>query len=92
MSRRREGEPPFCALSPPGGGGVGGGGSGTPSGKGGGGWPGGLVSGNGSPGAEPPESEAGPANDREPSVRGGRGGKPGEMNWNLKDVNMNERN
>lgn len=40
-------------------------GSGRPSGRGVGGWPGGPVSGSRNPGAEPPESEAGPAKDKE---------------------------
>jgi len=49
-------------------------GSGRPSVRGGGGWPGGPVSGNRSPGVEPPESEAGPANDKELPVRRDGGG------------------
>lgn len=43
--------------------------SGRPSARGVCGWPGGPVSGSRSPGAEPPESEAGPANDKEASER-----------------------
>lgn len=45
-------------------------GSGQPSARGVCGWPGGPVSGSRSPGAEPPGSEAGPANDKEPSETG----------------------
>lgn len=44
-------------------------GSGRPSARGVCGWLGGPVSGNKSPGVEPPESEAGPANDKELSER-----------------------
>lgn len=44
-------------------------GSGRPSGRGVGGWPGGPASGSGSPGAAPPGTEAGPANDKERSER-----------------------
>lgn len=40
-----------------------------PSAKGVGGWPGAPVSGSRNPEAEPPESEAGPANDKELSER-----------------------
>lgn len=48
-----------------------------------GGWPGGPVSGSRSPGVEPPESEAGPANDKQLSERGERSeaaaaGQPGK--------------
>ena len=42
-----------------------------PSARGGAGWPDGPVSGSRSPGVEPLESEAGPANDKELSERRG---------------------
>lgn len=41
-----------------------------------GGWPGAPVSGSRNPEAEPPESEAGPANDKELSERGESNGAP----------------
>lgn len=45
--------------------------SGQPSARGVVGWPGGPVSGSKSPGVEPPENGAGPANDKELSEKGG---------------------